>query len=221
MKRPPVYELPLFPLNTVLFPGMPLPLHIFEERYKRLVNDCTRDHKPFGVVLIKTGVEVGMPAEPYPIGTTTLITGVERLPEGRFNIETVGQDRFRILELRDHTPYLSALVEDFPITNPDTTATRAAAAQLRPWVSRYMSLLARAAETPFDAARLPSEPLALAYLAAIVLQTPPLAKQSLLDLPSATELLQAEHKLYRSELALLDTLLTQLPGEWDTSFSPN
>ena len=221
MKRPPVYELPLFPLNTVLFPGMPLPLHIFEERYKLLVNDCSRDHKPFGVVLIKAGIEVGATAEPHPVGTTTLITGLERLPEGRFNIETVGQDRFRILELRTDKPYLTALVEDFPITNPDTVATRAAADQLRPWVSRYMSLLARAAETPFDAARLPSEPLALAYLAAIVLQTPPASKQILLTLPSATELLQEERKLYRSELALLDTLLTQIPSEWDTSFSPN
>jgi Lon protease-like protein len=133
----------------------------------------------------------------------------------------VGQDRFRILELRAHKPYLSALVEDFPITNPDTKATHTAASQLRPWVSRYMTMLARAAETPFDAARLPNEPLALAYLAAIVLQTPPLTKQTLLALPSATELLREECKLYRSEIALLDTLLTQIPGDWDTSFSPN
>ena len=215
------YELPLFPLRTVLFPGMPLPLHIFEERYKALIGECLRNHGPFGVVLIKAGVEVGAPAEPHFVGTSTRITNIERLPEGRLNIETVGQERLRILELRDHKPYLSALVENYPMIDSDTAPALQRARRLRPWVSRYMTLLARAAETPFDTDRLPADPLALAYLAAIVLQSPVNTKQTLLALPSTVDLLDHERAIYRSEIVLLNALLTQIPDDDHSPFSTN
>lgn len=214
------YPLPLFPLNTVLFPGMPLPLHIFEERYKLMVNDCIRDHTPFGVVLIKSGTEVGSAAEPYSIGTSAQITSLERLAEGRFNIETVGQDRFRILELRHDRPYLSALVENYPMKDADSPLIPTLATRLRPWVTQYMTLLAQAADTPFEANRLPAEPLALAYLAAIVLQTPMPAKQSLLTLPNLSDLLERERQIYRNEIVILKTLLQHIPAE-DLPFSSN
>ncbi|HQF70729.1 MAG TPA: LON peptidase substrate-binding domain-containing protein, partial [Promineifilum sp.] len=69
-----MYELPLFPLNLVLFPGMPLPLHIFEERYKEMVADCLRENRPFGVVLIAEGrAEGGAPARPHVVGCTAEI----------------------------------------------------------------------------------------------------------------------------------------------------
>ncbi len=220
MNRSQPYELPLFPLNTVLFPGMPLPLHIFEERYKTLVNKCLRDHISFGVALIKWGSEVGAPAGPYPIGTSARIVSFERLPEGRFNIEAIGEDRFRILELRQHEPYLSALVESFPMADSESLATPPLALRLRPWVSQYMTLLAQAAETPFDPGRLPTDPVALAYLAAIVLQTPASAKQSLLSLPSLVDLLEHERRLYRNEIVILRTLLHEIPAE-DLPFSSN
>src|SRR4051812_43493059 len=90
-------ELPLFPLNTVLFPGMPLPLHIFESRYREMITVCSRDERPFGVVLIREGQEVGEPAEPFTVGTMARIVGVDRLPDGRMNIVTVGTQRFRLL----------------------------------------------------------------------------------------------------------------------------
>ncbi|MBI3241076.1 MAG: LON peptidase substrate-binding domain-containing protein [Chloroflexi bacterium] len=221
MNTPGPYELPLFPLRTVLFPGMPLPLHIFEERYKALVGECLRNHTPFGVVLIKAGAEVDAPAKPHLVGTSTRITNVERLSEGRLNIETVGQDRFRILELREHRPYLSALVENYPMSDSDSSLALKAARHLRPWVSRYMTLLAKAAETPFDPDRLPADPLALAYLAAIVLQSPVNTKQALLTLPSTVDLLDHERNLYRSEIVLLNALLTQIPEDDHSPFSAN
>jgi Lon protease-like protein len=214
------YHLPLFPLNTVLFPGMPLPLHIFEQRYKTMISDCMRDHKPFGVVLIKSGSEAGPAAEPYRVGTTARVVSLERLPEGRFNIETVGEDRFRILELQHDQPYLSAIVENFPVAGVDSPAAPPLATRLKPWLTQYMTLLARAAETPFDPVRLPNDCAALAYLAAIVLQTPASAKQSLLTLPSLTELLERERHIYRNELAILKTLLNEVPSEEQT-FSAN
>src|SRR3954466_6437378 len=98
-----MFELPLFPLNTVLFPGMPLNLHIFEERYKLMIGRCIEANQPFGAVLIKRGSEVsglGKAAEPFSIGCTVQITQVQSLGAGRMNISVVGKERFQIFSLR-------------------------------------------------------------------------------------------------------------------------
>src|SRR5205814_5524803 len=84
----------LFPLNTVLFPGMPLPLHIFEERYKLMIGRCLEEERPFGVVLIQSGPEVGGTAVPHRVGTTAHIAAVRRLDDGRMNLIAIGQERF-------------------------------------------------------------------------------------------------------------------------------
>ncbi len=99
-------QLPLFPLNLVLFPGMDLPLHIFEERYKSMIGDCLNQNLPFGVVLIKEGLEVGTAAEPERIGTSTRILRSEPLDEGRMNIMTKGERRFEIEEIIQREPHI-------------------------------------------------------------------------------------------------------------------
>jgi len=99
-------QLPLFPLNLVLFPGMDLPLHIFEERYKSMIGDCLNQNLPFGVVLIKEGLEVGRAAEPERIGTSTRILRSELLDEGRMNIMTKGESRFEIEEIIQREPHI-------------------------------------------------------------------------------------------------------------------
>ena len=99
-------ELPLFPLNLVLFPGMRLPLHIFEERYKAMIGDCIERDAPFGVVLIKEGPEVGGPAEPHRIGTSARISQVQRLEEGRLNLLALGERRFDLAEIVQETPHM-------------------------------------------------------------------------------------------------------------------
>ena len=98
--------LPLFPLNLVLFPGMDLPLHIFEERYKDMIRECINNDSPFGVVLIKEGLEVGEPAEPERIGTSTRILRSEVLDQGRLNIMTKGDQRFEIEEITQRVPHV-------------------------------------------------------------------------------------------------------------------
>jgi Lon protease-like protein len=104
-------ELPLFPLNNVvLFPGMRLPLHIFEERYKAMIGECVERDAPFGVILIKEGQEVGEPAEPFRVGTTARIVQVNRLQEGRLNIMTRGERRFQVVEITQQVPHLVGLV---------------------------------------------------------------------------------------------------------------
>ena len=99
-------QLPLFPLNLVLFPGMRLPLHIFEERYKTMISDCIDRDAPFGVLLIKEGLEAGGPAEPFRIGTTARITQNTQLEGGRLNILTVGEKRFELVDIVRSTPFM-------------------------------------------------------------------------------------------------------------------
>jgi uncharacterized protein len=111
------FDLPLFPLNTVLFPGMPLTLHIFEERYKLMIERCLEHRQPFGVVLIRYGKEaLGSLADPHRIGCTARILDVQPLSEGRMNISALGQKRFRILELSHKKALPGGLGRAFPIS---------------------------------------------------------------------------------------------------------
>jgi Lon protease-like protein len=93
-------EIPLFPLGTVLFPGGPLPLRIFETRYIDLVRRCLRDDSGFGVVLIREGVEAGGPALTYDVGTYARIVDFSQQPDGLLGIRAAGERRFRIIERR-------------------------------------------------------------------------------------------------------------------------
>jgi Lon protease-like protein len=90
--------IPLFPLNTVLFPGGPLPLRIFETRYVDMVRYCMREQSPFGVVLIRVGSEVGTGAvgETSPIGTTARIMDFNPLPDGLLGITCQGERKFKV-----------------------------------------------------------------------------------------------------------------------------
>lgn len=201
------FELPLFPLQTVLFPGMPLALHVFEPRYRQMVDECLRDRKPFGVVLIREGDEVGDAlVQPFAIGCTAEIAQMQPLEGGRMQLLVIGQDRFQILQIHHDQPYLTGTVEYFPLRS-EATQSRAAVEALLPWVEEYLSLLRDAGELDFDLARLPSEPDTLAYLAATVLQVPALDKQPLLAEPVAANLLNDMRSLYRRELPLLRAML--------------
>jgi Lon protease-like protein len=214
-------KLPLFPLHTVLFPGMLLPLHIFEPRYREMINLCVQTSLPFGVALIRAGVEVGGPAEPHPIGTYAAVSRVERLPDGRMNIQAIGQERFRILDLHHDQAYLTGTVERFPLLESDDPAARRAARKLMPWLEQYLSLLGQAAESPFDPSRLPTDPAALAYLAAIVAQVAVAEKQTLLAIRRAADLLEHERALYRREVSLLREMLRRAQPPGESPFSPN
>ena len=90
-----VGELPLFPLNTVLFPGGPLPLRIFEPRYVDMIGRCMREGQGFGVVLIREGNETG-PAQFHDVGTVARVVDFTQLPEGLLGLATVGHERFRV-----------------------------------------------------------------------------------------------------------------------------
>jgi Lon protease-like protein len=215
-------ELPLFPLNTVLFPGMPLNLHIFEERYKHMMQECIESSQPFGVVLIKQGLEaLGPLAEPHEIGCTARVIEVEPLSEGRMNIVALGQERFRILMLDRDKEYLVGKVELYPLGEKDKMNLIETGNRLHPWVKRYMDILSQASETDLKSEYLPNDPVALAYLAAVLLQVPPREKQSLLAAQDANGFLDEMYDLYRREVVLLDAIVASEPQAGEFPFSKN
>lgn len=206
---PRIQELPLFPLNTVLFPGMPLPLHIFEERYKLLINQSVKQADPFGIVLIREGSEVGEMAVPHHVGTSAFVTHVERLPGGRMNINTVGYQRFRIRELRYDKPYLVGLVEDYPLDDASGSVSASTIKVLRARLHRYLIALVDVLDMEYDFDNIPDDPVALAYFTAIVLNTPSDEKQDLLTIPSLQKLVNAELSLLSRETGLLSFMASQ------------
>ncbi len=216
-----MYELPLFPLNTVLFPGMPIKLHIFEERYKLMISECYESGQPFGVTLIKSGSEVGGRAEPFLIGCTATITEMEPLPGGRMNIVAVGQERFIVHSFRHDEPYLIGLVDPFPMADEDRLAIQQTGQSLRPWVRKYLQVLADASDTKFDVDQLPGDPLQLAFLASFLLNVPADQKQELLATERVDELIEHLRVIYRREVTLLDALLTPHAADDAGVFSSN
>jgi hypothetical protein len=142
-------ELPLFPLHSVLFPGVALPLHIFEERYRKMVARCLDRGEPFGVVLIRDGREVGGGALSLAeVGTTAIIRQAGRYPDGRLDIVTVGGRRFRIGELDpSREPYLVADVTilEEPVGQRDEA--RKLSTQVGRRFLQYLDLLAPALAT--------------------------------------------------------------------------
>lgn len=200
-------EMPLFPLRVVLFPGMMLPLHIFEPRYREMINRCLDEKLPFGVVLIQEGKEVGESAEPYSIGTAARITKVDRKPDGRMDIVVVGTRRFRIEKLNHERAYLTAQVSHYPMVNGDTKVAGEQVQKVRPKIMRYVDLLTRATGIQLQLDQLPQDPTSLAFLTAIALQVKPEDKQRILDLAGIPEMLDMANYLLARELQLLQHMI--------------
>ena len=167
-------RLPLFPLEVVLFPGMPLPLHIFEPRYKVMIRRCLEHQQEFGVLLAaKTGVaEVGCTAE--------IVKVVKEYEDGRMDILTIGQSRFRLLETFQKQPYWEGRV-DFLLDRDDLPGD--AAARLRESYEKVFRLLHGRAPEPLEEARTGW----LSYRLAAELPLPLEYKQQLLELASEAE----------------------------------
>jgi Lon protease-like protein len=203
-----MFELPLFPLNTVLFPGMPLTLHIFEERYKKMIQYCLEDEVPFGVVLIRNGEEaLGPLAQPYSIGCTARIVEIQKLSAGRMNITSVGERRFRIISLDYDSAYLIGKVTNYPLVEGDTQKLLKVARDLASKVRQYMQILNEVEGFELDPENLPKDPLILANLSAVILQIPPESKQDLLSSASALDLLDKSNQVYRREIAFLRAMV--------------
>ena len=201
-------EMPLFPLNVVLFPGMALPLHIFEPRYREMINRCLDEDLAFGVVLIKEGLEVGGDADPHRVGTAARIVKVDRQEDGRMNIQVVGTRRFRIEALNRDLPYLTGRVRHFPVTDGDTKLADERAHKVRPKITRYVELLTKATGVQLKLDRLPEDATSLAFLTAITLQVRPADKHRMLALQGVPQLLELGNYYLGRELQLLDHMIS-------------
>jgi len=216
-------KIPLFPLNTVLFPGAPIHLHIFEERYKQMINLCLQEQRSFGVALIRNGMEAFGPlAEPFHIGCTAEIVQIERLEDGRMNLVALGKERIRILTFDKRTqPYWMGEAQVYPLLNPDPAAVARQAIGLRQQLEQLIELLARAGGSQISLDQLPQDGVSLAFLAAAVLQISPLQKQELLSVEQAGKLLSRLQRLYRRELTLMQTVMTDVHNLQAGGFSRN
>ena len=195
--------LPLFPLEqVVLFPGMSLPLRIFEERYKLMIGACQVTDQVFGVLLIRKGSEVGAPAVPERVGCTARMLRVDRLPDGRMTILTIGEQRFRLDGVARVMPE-GYLVGDAQLLADDASA--AVPPELLESVSsefaRYeqATLAGLRRPQPVQPPELPRDPLRLSYRVAASLHIHPRECQRLLELDEVTSRLRNELELLKRE----------------------
>ena len=180
-----ITEIPLFPLNLVLFPGMPLPLHIFEERYKAMIGDCMRYNTPFGVSLIRSGQEVGSPAEPFTTGTTARVLRSEMLEQGRINIITKGERRYEIVEITQEEPHVAALVKF--LEEPVGEGFTGVSPELSEEYTRLIQGLMTLSGGYTAEVTIPEDPVELSYLIAANLDAPTPVRQELLEAPTAAD----------------------------------
>jgi Lon protease-like protein len=202
-----VEQLVLFPLNSVLFPSMPISLHVFEPRYKKMIGLCLENELPFGISLIRRGREaLGPLPEPYRVGCTARITNANRLSLGRINLTAVGEQRFRAATIDNTGEYLQAEVEYLPVPEGDTQTLNALITNLRTWVSQYLQLLTKVELIQAQIYALPDDPIKLAYMAANLLQISLHQKQSLLEINTAHTLVEQCLYYYRREMSLMKSL---------------
>lgn len=182
------FRLPIFPLSVVLFPGTPLPLHIFEPRYKRMLADCLAGDRRFGIT---PAAETSEPPGPGTIGCVAEVRVNQELPDGRSNIVVVGGTRFVLSRLLDESqPYLIAMVEAF---EDDATSHPAAEdiESLRQLFARYSAALRELSDALPEELTLPDDPVSLSFQVAGGLECDLGVKQRLLTERSTTRRIKA------------------------------
>ncbi|MBT3942863.1 MAG: LON peptidase substrate-binding domain-containing protein [Chloroflexi bacterium] len=183
-------KLPIFPLNTVLFPGHELPLRIFEHRYKQMLDDSLAGEARFVIALIRDGLEVGGSATPREVGTVARIENVGDRSADVIPLVAVGESRVRIVEMDDSLPYLAGDVEPIPEpidsdTDPELLK-RAQSATARFARAMLMQLRGEWRANP----RMPDDPALLGYKMGTLLSDRPTAAQRVLEAHTITERLQ-------------------------------
>src|SRR5215469_9822329 len=218
--------LPLFPLGAVLYPGMLLPLHIFEERYRQLVRDLLDVAEPrqFGVIAIRKGRETGIDGvhSLYEIGCVATLRRVDRHEDGRFDIVAVGTRRFRLLALDQTRPYLQGEVEMLAEEPADPAAAGPAVRVIQAAFREYLDALTEWGGATVRLEELPGEPSLLSFLvaAAVVIDLP--ERQALLTEPDTLRRLAAERVLLSRETAMLRTTTSRpAPDLRNTPYNPN
>jgi len=233
-------KLPIFPLNMVLFPGAPIQLHIFEQRYRQMIGRCLEQNTPFGVALIRSGSEVnpddpwvrrqleladaaeldlgalkrelGSETVPHQVGTSAQISVGEstHLSDGRYYLVASGQRRFRIQYFVQRQPYLIASVTYLPEESSAVVAE--SAQQLRQLYARYWAAISAATGQQAPDETLPKQVIDLTYWMSNRLQVDNAQKQRWLEADITTRLREISAAI-RAELALLPS--AESGGAWN------
>lgn len=170
-------RLPIFPLPAVLFPGTPLPLHIFEPRYKRMLADCLAADRCFGITPVPPARDL---PEPGTVGCVAEVRVNQELPDGRANIVVLGGSRFVLARLLDESlPYLVAQVQTFD-DDPDTQPAADETTTVRALFARYFAGLRQLNDVEPEEPALPDDPLSLSFQVAGAIECDPGVKHRLL-----------------------------------------
>jgi len=182
-------EISLFPLpNLVLFPHIVVPLHIFEERYKSMINACIDTGEVFGLVLLRAGADEESDETIHRVGVTARIVKVERLDEGRMNILCEGEQKFRIYRFTQQTPFWRGAVD--LIEDDERNATEALYEQVAELYRSVVDLSAKLSGAQEAELVLPDSSTDLSYMVSYVLDIESEDKQKLLEMDSTAERLR-------------------------------
>lgn len=203
------------PLNAVLFPGMPMPLAIFEQRYREMIAQCVDGGDPFGVVLIRSGPEVGGLAEPHDVGTTAQVVQAVGSDNG-LDVVVVGRERFRVREL---TPDGDLLRAEVSIIETEADAERVSmelCSELSHMLTEHIKTILELLGMPGETPAIPSEPERLSFMIAAHLTASLQERQRLLELDSSAERLIRERELLRRETEQYRVLLASFERARET-----
>ena len=196
----------MFPLGTVLFPSQVAALHVFEQRYRTMVDDCLSEGREFGVVLIERGSEVGGGDVRTEVGTVARISEARELPDGRWLLAVVGTRRLRVVEWLDDDPYPRAEIEEWPDGDDGDPAQLAAARAL---LRRALALKAELGEPAVPIATEVSDEAGLgSFQVAALAPIGPADQQELLRAEGARARLALLVELLEDEVATLEGRLS-------------
>jgi Lon protease-like protein len=218
--------LPLFPLGAVLYPGMLLPLHIFEERYRQLVRDLLDgpDPRRFGVIAIRKGRETGIDGVQslYEVGCVATLRRVEQHEDGRYDIVTVGTQRFQLLSLDETRPYLQGEVELLDDDVIDEVAAVPLVRTVQAAFRGYTDALTEWGGAAVRIEELPDEPALLSFIVAAAMIIDLTERQGLLAEPGTLRRLTMQRALLSRETAMLRTTTSRpAPDLRNTPYNPN
>jgi Lon protease-like protein len=234
-------RLPFFPLHVVLFPHLPLPLHIFEERYRAMTRDLLADGSPFAGRLVISNASDDEPPPEGAVGTVAEVRRAERFADGRWALVVVGAERVLLGAVDRSGPYALIEVEPLPESVGDASTANQLLPQVQAALDAYLDTVKRFVASAASVGResqeitdvaasldevlkpiqLPDDPLAASYAVAGVLQIELNRKQQLLELPDGASRLQSELNLLRREARLLaDGAMPPISRD-DLTYHPN
>lgn len=211
-------ELPLWHVPYVMFPTMPVELRTFDERYKLLIDRCQKAATPFGMVAIRRPHHTRGPAEAFDVGTSAYVGSVERKDNGHISLKSSGYQRFKVLDFHDKEPYLTAIVEDFPVDTTLSPVGEKLMQAVRHGLLRHIAKVTVVLDLPFALEVLPDRIDALVYLAATVLEVPESHRQSLLSQPDADTMVKYLYNWLKREKPMVRLMeyneerWSELPG---------